>query len=110
MKSDENPEECGKQDEEALRGQGPEDTKPGEQGVDGGLKNHLEMHLHQKTGAIAEKYDGSNEAKAQGKASGEKSGATNTDGKPADDKTEEKPTEGKSQESHDDNSKAQEKL
>lgn len=110
LKSEEKPEECEKEDEAALRGEALKDTEPRKEGLSDGLKNHLEMHLHQKTGAIAEKYDGSNETKAQGEASKEKAGAQKAEEKPAGDEAGEKPVEEKSQESHDDDSKTQEKL
>lgn len=110
VRSEEKPEECEKEDEEALRGEVPSDTDSGKEGVSDGLKNHLEMHLHQKTGAIGEKYGDSNEPKAQGEASDQKPATERPEGTPADDKAEQKPVEGKREEGHDDTSKAQERL
>lgn len=102
VKSAEKPGVCEKEDEGALRGEAPKDAEPGKDGGSEGLKHHLEMHLHQKTGAIAEKWGSSNETLAlQGAASDEK---------PVEAKVEQKPVEDKSEEGHGESLKNQEKL
>ena len=100
---EEDPEACKAEDKEALKEEPiSADGKSTTSDASEGLKHHLEMHLHQKTGAIAEKYSGSSD--------GPEAQDTNASKKPAGARPEEKVLESKSGESHDEGSRGQEKL
>lgn len=121
VNSEEKPEAGDEEDKEVLRADSaPGDAESAKDGVGEGLKDHLEMHLHQKTGPVAPKSGLSEEASTQGSAAREdkpvegkteeKPSEEKTEQKPAEGETEEKPTEKKTEEGPDEIPKGQEKL